>query len=72
MHLEHSAQGYVAVGDKALVGDNVAHVDLADSTTVHNMALYNDAGEETGVNVIAHSSSIVWMLQSDDPTVEWK
>lgn len=72
MRLEHSAQGYVAVGDKALVGDNIAHVDLSDGSTVHVMGMYNDNGEYTDVGLYTHSSSIVWMLQNDDPTVEWK
>lgn len=72
MNLEHSAQGYVAVGDKALVGDNIAHVDRNDGSTVHVMGMYNDKGEYTDVGLYVHSSSIVWMLQDDDHTVDWK
>ena len=72
MRLEYSAQGYVALEGGALIGDNIAHVDLSDGSTVHVMGMYNDTGEYTDVGLYTHSDSIVWMLQDDDPTVEWK
>ena len=71
MSLEQSAQGYVAVGDRALVGDNIGYASMGDGST-HMMGMYNDAGEYTDTGIIVHSESIVWKLQDDDPTVDWK